>query len=64
MSEYRLWLESPPPMSDQTACEMLDFLYEFINAFEEHYADQLRQPTPQSACPIDDLWPDFTDELP
>jgi hypothetical protein len=43
---------------------MLDFLYEFINAFENHYAEQLRQPTPVQPCLTRDLFDDFNDDIP
>ena len=33
----------PPELSDQTASEILDFLYQLSTAFENHYADQLRR---------------------
>ena len=64
MREYDLMLASPPRLSDQAACEMLDFLYELINAFENHYADQLRRPTPAPPCLNKDLFADFDDDIP
>lgn len=64
MREDNLWLVTPPELSNQAACEMLDFMYEFINAFENHYADQLRRPTPVPQQAIHDLFAEFDDEIP
>ncbi len=54
-----LMLVEPPDISDESAAEMLDFLYELINAFENSYRQQLlryqRQP--------DDTQPDLFDGL-
>lgn len=59
-------LVDPPKLSDQTVSEMLDFLYEFINAFENHYANQLRRyhqstetPEPAPFNGLDDESPPF-----
>ncbi len=35
--------DDPPQLSDQAASEILDFLYEMVNAFENQYAQQLRR---------------------
>ncbi len=64
MTEDTLWLETPPQLSDQAACEMLDFMYQFINAFENHYADQLRRATPSPPCLMQDLFAGFDDDIP
>jgi hypothetical protein len=32
-----------PPLSDEAASEILDFLYDFITDFECAYADQIRR---------------------
>lgn len=36
-------LVDPPEVSDEVASEILNFLYELVNAFEDHYANQLRR---------------------
>lgn len=36
-------LIDPPEVSDEAASEILNFLYELVNAFEDHYANQLRR---------------------
>ena len=42
MNRHSLLFVEPPELSDETASEMLDFLYELINAFENQYREQLR----------------------
>ena len=64
MRQDTLWLETPPELSDQAACEILDFLYEFINAFENHYADHLRRATTSAPSQTLDLFAEFDDEIP
>ena len=64
MREDTLWLQTPPQLSDQTACEMLAFLYELINAYENHYANQIRRATPSQPCPTPDLFAGFDDDIP
>ena len=66
MNLHALMFVDPPCLSDEGAGETLEFLYELINAFENHYADQLRryhheQPLDRSQP---DLFEDFDDELP
>ena len=41
MNLQSLLFVDPPDLSDETASEMLDFLYELTTAFENHYAAQL-----------------------
>ncbi len=39
----------PPELSDEAASQILDLIYQLANAFENHYAFQLRryyEPTP------------------
>ena len=54
----------PPDLSDETASEMLDFLYELTTAFENHYAAQLRRYYQEGDRSQPDLFEDFNDELP
>ena len=58
-----LFLE-PPDLSDKTATEMLDFLYQLTTAFENHYAAQLRRYYRQGDRSQADLFEDFNDEMP
>ena len=53
-----------PELSDQTASEMLDFLYELTTVFENHYAAQLRRYYQEIDRSQPDLFDDFNDELP
>lgn len=64
MREDSLWLANPPPLSNEAACEMLDFIYEFIYDFELQYADQLRRPTPPLPSTTLGLFDDFDDDIP
>jgi hypothetical protein len=57
-------LVDPPELSAESASEMLDFLYQLLNAFENQYANQLRQCAHSAALPEPDLVEDFDDELP
>ena len=43
MKTFPLLLNDPPPLSDEAATQLLDFLYELITAFENYYAPQLRR---------------------
>ena len=54
----------PPDLSDETASEILDFLYELTTAFENHYAAQLRRYYQEGDRSQPDLFEDFSDELP
>ena len=54
----------PPDLSDESATEMLDFLYELTTAFENHYAAQLRRYTLEDNRPQQNLFDNFNDELP
>ncbi len=66
MNLHALMFVDPPRLSDETAVETLAFLYEIINAFENHYADQLRRyhHEQQRDRSQQDLFEDFDDELP
>ena len=64
MNLQSLLFVEPPELSDKTASEMLDFLYQLINAFENHYAAQLRRYYAQDNHSQADLFEDFNDELP
>ncbi len=63
MNTPSLMLADPPELSDETVGEMLDFLYQLITAFENHYANQLRR-YHQPSEPQPDLFEDFDDDLP
>jgi len=63
MNTPLLMLVDPPELSAESAAEMLDFLYQLVNAFENQYRNQLRQ-CYHSAEPEPDLVDDFDDELP
>ena len=54
----------PPDLSDETASEMLDFLFQLTTAFENHYAGQLRRYYQEGDPSQPDLFEDFNDELP
>jgi hypothetical protein len=56
-------LADPPELSDETASEMLDFLYQLVNAFENQYANHLRRYYQSTEPPEPDLFEDFDDEL-
>jgi len=64
MNTPLLMLVDPPELSAESASEMLDFLYQLLNAFENQYANQLRQCARSAALPEPDLVEDFDDELP
>jgi hypothetical protein len=64
MNPLSLLLLEPPELSDEAASEMLDFLYELTNAFENHYRNQLQRYHQPIEPPEPDLFDDFDDELP
>ncbi|MGD2076643.1 MAG: hypothetical protein PVG38_17215 [Gammaproteobacteria bacterium] len=64
MNLQSLLFVDPPVLSDETASEMLDFLYELTTAFENHYAAQLRRYYQEGDQSQPDLFEDFNDELP
>jgi hypothetical protein len=64
MNRHSLLLLDPPDLSDQSASEMLDFLYELTTAFENHYFAQLRRYYQEDDRSQPDLFEDFNDELP
>ena len=57
MSYTPLSFNNPPELSDQTASQLLDMLYELAAAVENHYAVQIRRHH-------EDLFADFDDDLP
>jgi hypothetical protein len=57
MSYTPLSFNNPPELSDQTASQLLDMLYELAAAVENHYAVQLRRHHK-------DLFADFDGDLP
>jgi hypothetical protein len=42
MNQPDLLLLLPPALSDEAACQLLDFLHALTTAFENHYAAQIR----------------------
>ena len=64
MNPHALMLVDPPRLSDDAASEMRDFLYELINAFENHYRVQLQRHCQTSQPPQPDLFEDFDDGAP
>ena len=64
MNTPSLMLVEPPELADDTASEMLDFLYQLVNAFENHYRNQLQHHHQSTELPQPDLFEDFDDELP
>lgn len=64
MNPLPLILQRPPELSDEAANQLLDFLYELITAFENHYASQLRRYHQPARPPHQDLFEDFDDEAP
>ncbi len=64
MNLQSLMFVDPPELSDKTAIEMLDFLYQLTTAFENHYAAQLRRGYQEVDRSQQDLFEDFNDELP
>lgn len=61
-----LILGDAPDLSDQTASEVLEFLYQLVNAFEGRYGPQLRHyyQDCQSRESQPDLFDNFEDDLP
>jgi len=64
MNTPLLMLVDPPELSAESAAEMLDFLYQLLNAFENQYSNQLRQCYQSAERTEPDLVDDFDDELP
>lgn len=64
MNLQSLLFVDPPDLSDQSASEILDFLYEITTAFENHYAAQLRRYYQEDDQSQPDLFEDFNDEFP
>ena len=64
MDTPSLMLVEPPELTDETASEILDFLYQLVNAFENQYRSQLRRHYQPTELPQPDLFEDFDDELP
>ena len=64
MDTPSLMLVEPPELNDETASEMLDFLYQLVNAFENQYRNQLRRHHQSTELPQPDLFEEFDDELP
>lgn len=52
----------PPKLSDEAALEILSFLYDFIRAFEDYYAEQIGRYPSLDPLPDEDPYPDLGDE--
>jgi hypothetical protein len=64
MNMSSLMLVDSPELDDETASEMLDFLYQLVNAFENQYHNQLQRHHQSIEPPQPDLFEEFDDELP
>jgi len=64
MNPLQLMFIDPPQLSDETASEVLDFLYQLTHAFEDHYGEQLRHYYASKASTPLDVMDEFNDELP
>ena len=64
MNTPSLIFADPPELSAEAASEMLDILYQLVNAFENQYGNQLWHYHYSTAPPQPDLVEDFDDELP
>ena len=64
MNTRPLMFTEPPELSDEAAAQMLDLLYQLMDAFEFHYYAQIRQDYKPESSPQYDLIPDFDDDLP
>lgn len=53
-----------PPLSDETAARLLDFLQQLATAFENEYVSQLRRYYEPQGPDTLDLFDDCEDELP
>jgi len=61
MMTASLKLADPPELEDETVSEMLEFLYQLLNAFENQYANQLRRFHRPAGLPQPDLFEDLHD---
>lgn len=67
MNSPPLSLSEAPKLSDESASEILEFLYLLLNAFENQYGHQIRrhyQSFEPQQPPQPDLFEDFDDGLP
>jgi hypothetical protein len=66
MYRTSLLFVDPPALSDEAADQMLDFLYDLIAAYENHYTKQLHQPPLDPPEPPEYLGDEieFDDEIP
>ena len=64
METHSMLFVDPPDLSDESASDMLDFLYEITTALENHYGAQLRRYYQEVDRAQRDLFEDFNDELP
>ena len=61
---HSLLFIDPPQLSDEAVGEIFNFLHEFLIAFENHYANQLRRYQQPNEPPEPDVLEDFDDEIP
>ncbi len=64
MNLHSFMFVEPPELADETASEMLDFLYQLTTAFENHYTVQLRRYRQGVDQAQSDLFESFNGELP
>ncbi len=64
MNPLSLLFVDPPDLADESVCQMLDFLYQLTNAFENHYAPQIRRFYQQNHQSQADLFEHFDDQSP
>lgn len=61
MTTPSLKLADPPELTDESASEMVEFLYQLLDAFENQYAHQLRRFHRPTQLPQPDLFEDLDD---
>ena len=64
MEPQPLILFTPPDLSDEAAAGCLEFLFELTQAFEKHYADQLRRHYDSDTSSQPDLFDGEDESLP
>ena len=63
MNRRSFQLTNAPAITDQAASEMLAFLYEFVDAFEQAYGGQIDR-YDRHCEQQTDLFEDFEDDIP
>jgi hypothetical protein len=54
----------PPTLTDEAASQLLEFLYDLLTAFENHYGHQLRRYQEPDELPQYDLFDNDEEENP